>query len=140
MLGAMYAEGKGISMDYEEAIKWYKLAAKQGNSSAQSILGIMYSEGQGTVKDYKEAMKWYRRAAQQGEPEAQHNLGQMYALGKGVQKNFVYAHMWVNIASSNGDKNGRKLRDQLAANMTLEQFANAQELARECVQNNYRDC
>ena len=34
-VGSMYAEGKGVPQDYQEAVKWYRLAAAQGNVPAQ---------------------------------------------------------------------------------------------------------
>jgi len=70
----MYEFGKGVKQDHKEAVKWYKLAAKQGNSGAQRNLGNMYQEGNGVNLDYKEAAKWYKLAANQGDSEAQTNL------------------------------------------------------------------
>src|SRR5262245_44303695 len=29
-VGSMYAEGQGVPQDYQEAVKWYRLAAAQG--------------------------------------------------------------------------------------------------------------
>ena len=34
-LGAMYAKGDGVPKSYAEAIKWYRLAADQGDAAAQ---------------------------------------------------------------------------------------------------------
>jgi TPR repeat protein len=62
----MYGEGQGIPQDFKEAIKWYRLAADQGDSSAQVSLGNMYYQAHGVPRDYKEAMKWYRLAAGPG--------------------------------------------------------------------------
>ena len=36
----MYANGEGVAQDYEEAVKWYRLAAEQGDTQAQSGLGL----------------------------------------------------------------------------------------------------
>ena len=44
-LGAMYANGEGVSKDDAEAVKWYRLAAAQGHAKAQYILGVMYVTG-----------------------------------------------------------------------------------------------
>jgi hypothetical protein len=45
VLGAMYADGKGVPQNYKTAVKWYKLAAEQGNFLAQhEILKIYKSE------------------------------------------------------------------------------------------------
>ena len=35
-LGWMYAMGEGVSYNNKTAVKWYRLAAKQGDTSAQS--------------------------------------------------------------------------------------------------------
>ena len=34
-LGEMYYGGEGVPQDYAEAIKWWKLAAKQGHEEAK---------------------------------------------------------------------------------------------------------
>ena len=34
-LGSMHQYGDGVIEDYKEAAKWYRLAAEQGNASAQ---------------------------------------------------------------------------------------------------------
>ncbi len=62
----MYDNGEGVPQDYAEAVKWYRLAAEQGDASAQYNLGIMYINGKGVPQDYAEAVKWYRLAAEQG--------------------------------------------------------------------------
>ena len=61
----MYTIGQGVPQDYQEAVKWYRLAAEQGNASAQAGLGFMYSEGQGVVQDYILAHMWTNLAASQ---------------------------------------------------------------------------
>ena len=59
-------------------MKWYRLAADQGDVGAQYNLGVMYDEGRGVPEDVKEALKWYRLAADQGVADVQYNLGRMY--------------------------------------------------------------
>jgi TPR repeat protein len=54
-LGVMYAEGRGVPQDDEEAAKWFRLAAEQGNAGAQNNLGVMYANGHGVPRDYREA-------------------------------------------------------------------------------------
>ncbi len=41
MLGTMFTSGNGVSQDYAEAVKWFRLAAQQGDGFAQATLGIM---------------------------------------------------------------------------------------------------
>ena len=136
----MYHRGRGVSQDYKTAVKWYRLAAKQGHAVAQYNLGVMYRRGRGVPQDYKTAVKWYRLAAKQGNPSAQGNLGANYAFGKGVLKDYVRAYMWGNIATTNGNKKSVKLQNFAAKRMTPAQIAEAKKLARECVRNKYRGC
>ncbi|MFQ5672316.1 MAG: tetratricopeptide repeat protein, partial [Nitrospinales bacterium] len=50
-LGLMYELGLGVQKDYQQAVKWYRLAAEQGVAWAQFNLGLMYHEGQGVQQD-----------------------------------------------------------------------------------------
>ncbi len=62
----------------------YRLAAEQGDASAQFSLGFMYANGYGVPKDDQAAVQWYRLAEEQGHAKAQSNLGVMYEKGRGV--------------------------------------------------------
>ena len=46
-----YTAGRGVPQDYAEALKWYRLAAEQGDSAAQFELGIAYSAGEGVEQE-----------------------------------------------------------------------------------------
>ena len=59
----MYTRGKGVVEDAEEAVKWYRKAAEQGNDEAQNNLGLMYEDGRGVPQDNEVADEWFRRAA-----------------------------------------------------------------------------
>jgi TPR repeat protein len=65
-LGDIYYKGKGVPLDYDEALKWYRKAADQGDAEAQFALGGMYSQGQGVPKDYTKAYVFFNIAAAQG--------------------------------------------------------------------------
>ena len=64
----------------------------------------------------------------------------MYSEGEGVIQDNVYAHMWFNIAAANGDEKARDNMDILVKEMTPQDISKAQDLARECVKKNYKDC
>ena len=51
--------GEGISEDDAEAVKWYLMAADQGNPIAQDNLGAMYFVGEGIAENKIEAYKWF---------------------------------------------------------------------------------
>ena len=71
--------------------KWFRLAAEQGDASAQTNLGLMYEQGDGVPQDDAEAAKWYRLAAEKGEARAQNNLAGMYYDGVGVPQDYAEA-------------------------------------------------
>ena len=75
----------GLTQDDDrEAAHRYKLAADQGEASAQYNLGVFYSTGRGGLaKDDREAARLYKLAADQGEAAAQNNLGYFYWAGRG---------------------------------------------------------
>jgi uncharacterized protein len=92
-LGSMYEFGRGISINYKEAIRWYKKSALQGDAIAQFKLGSLNSH------DYKESLKWYQLSADQGHSNAQYELGLMHKLGKGVTKDDDNAGIWFKLAA-----------------------------------------
>jgi TPR repeat protein len=134
VLGSDYYFGIGVFQDYDEAMKWYRKAADQGEAMAQFTLGGMYANGTGVAQDYAEAVKWYRKAADQGEANAQYYLGAMYAKGTSVPQDYVLAHMWWSLSAAGPKGQVKKLaakeRDKVAKEMTPQQLAEAQRLAR----------
>jgi S1-C subfamily serine protease len=95
--------GRGVPQDFAEAVRWYRLAAAQGNAPAQNNLGAMYGNGEGVPQDYAEAARWYRLAADQGYAPAQFNLGATYDDGKGVPQDYAEAVRWYRLAAAQGN-------------------------------------
>ena len=57
-LGSHYCyRGAGAQPDYTKAIKWYRLAAEQGDADAQYELAVLYESGEGVPQDCTEAAK-----------------------------------------------------------------------------------
>ena len=106
-LGDMYEQGQGVPQDYEEAVKWYRLAADQGNAYAQVNLGTMYDNGTGVPQGDEEAVKWYRLAAEQNDADGQSNLGMMYEHGQGVPQDYEEAVKWYRLAVDQGNANAQ---------------------------------
>lgn len=79
-LGDVFFEGKGVSIDLTEAVKWYIKATEQGNADAQKNLGNCYYNGKGVAKDLTKAKELYIKAAEQGNIEAQNNLKEHFSL------------------------------------------------------------
>ncbi len=53
------------------------------------------------------------------------------SLGRDCALDRVTAHKWLNIAAANGSSEAARLRTELAAEMTRDEIAQAQRLARE---------
>ena len=66
----MYSRGEGVPQDYAEAVRWYRLAAEQGDAEAQFNLGVMYTDGKGVPQDYVLAHMWFNLSAAQGDEMA----------------------------------------------------------------------
>lgn len=57
-LGSIYYYGKGISVNFDKAFRWYHAAALQGDLDAQIGLAIMYIKSQGVQGDFAIAYMW----------------------------------------------------------------------------------
>ena len=129
------------SKNYAEEIKIYKALALKGDAEGQFFYGEMHEYGKGTIQDYAEAAKWYRLAAEQtgyGGLLARFRMGEIYIDGHGVAKDLVKAHMWFNLSTQGPGV--AMIRDRLAEEMTQQQIAQAQKLARECLARKYKGC
>ena len=116
--------------DYTAAQRLCRPLAEQGNARAQTSLAGMYYNGQGVQRDYAEAAKWVRRAAEQGYAPAQADLGVLYWNGQGLPQDAVLAYMWLHLAAAQ-EPNAVEERDAAASQMTPDEIAEAQRLARE---------
>ena len=100
-LGEAYYDGKGVTENLTEAVKWFTKAAEQENAKAQYNLGICYYYGYGVqYRDRREAVKWYTKAAEQEYAEAQNSLGYCYEYGDWVEKNLEEAVKWYTKAAN----------------------------------------
>jgi TPR repeat protein len=132
ILAVMYYVGQGVPQSRAEAMRLYRLAAEQGNAHAQDALGFAYQNGVGVQRDVSEAAKWFRKSADQDNIDAQFNLGEMYELGNGVPQDYVLAYMWFALVASHGTRPyAMRSKDRVAQQMSPDQIAEAQKLARE---------
>ncbi|MDB4391109.1 sel1 repeat family protein, partial [Akkermansiaceae bacterium] len=69
-LAQSYHFGEKVPTDYAKAAKWYRKAAEQGNTYAQTNLGMMYAYGMAVPEDKAEAVKSVRMAADMGDANA----------------------------------------------------------------------
>ena len=95
-LGIMYDKGEGVPQNYEEAMKWFHLAAKQGNPEAQKVLADpMY--------DF-DAHRWMTECVKEWHP--------MYGLTK--QQHFAWCKCKVKALFSVKTQLSQATKDELA--------------------------
>lgn len=58
--------GRGIKQDYQEAVRWFMMAAKQGEPDSMYHLAICYNDGLGVEKDPKMVASFLHTAADRG--------------------------------------------------------------------------
>ena len=96
-LGVMYNYGWGVPEDHAEAVRWYRLAAKQVHQSvAIPDEGLSDAELENLIAEME------RLGPRQGHAGAQFNLGLMYANGAGVLKDDAEAVRWYRLAADQG--------------------------------------
>ena len=90
--------------NYAGALRWYRVAADQGNALAQVGIGNLHAMGLGVAQDYAEALRWYRLSAAQGNSEAQDQLGFFYLSGWGVPQDYAQALSLFRKAAEQGNE------------------------------------
>jgi hypothetical protein len=80
-----------------------RVAAQQGDSSAQVALAKKYRDGDGVERDDAGAIRWLQQAARLGNADAQYELGNAYAEGRGVDRDPINAYACYVLAGANNN-------------------------------------
>ena len=102
-----------IDQNYALAVKFYRMAAEQGNTEAMYQLGVKYTgctdENSNIiiVNDNDEVSKWLHLAAEAGHAGAQNFLGWMYREGEYTHKNQKEAIKWCTLAAAQGHQSSQ---------------------------------
>jgi TPR repeat protein len=95
-----YYQGHGIKQDYQQAEKWWRLAAKNGNNDAFWSLGALYYYGIGVSQDYREALSWFLKDLEDPLGYTSSFIGSIYERGSsGVAQNLSEAKRWYEIGA-----------------------------------------
>ncbi len=71
-----------------ESLKYFKQAARGGQTEAMTQAGLMLSNGRGTsAPDMRLAVEWFEKASAEGDTDAMTALAECLIHGKGIQKN-----------------------------------------------------
>ena len=76
----------------KEAVRIFRISAKEGDRNSQHSLGVMLYKGRGIKQDYGEAFKWLDLAAKQGHSQAKLDLSIMIYHKRGIPKNYIYEY------------------------------------------------
>lgn len=103
-VGLMWAQGVKVpKVDYQEAIRWWKEAARRGYAVSMNNLGLAYANGHGVTQDHAQALKWWEMAAEKGNAWAMNSIGDLYENGLGVAQDYREAREWYERAAEAGD-------------------------------------
>ena len=80
-----------------------RIAAANGDASAEFEVAARLAEGKGTEQNYGEALRWYQRSAAKGFAQAQYRLGTFYERGLGVPQDVERAKVWYTRAAEQGN-------------------------------------
>jgi TPR repeat protein len=61
-LGSLFAYGRGLAKNDDEAVLWFRKAAEQDFAAGQFALGAMYLQGRGVPADADQAALWIQKA------------------------------------------------------------------------------
>ena len=125
--GVFFDRGEYVARNQGEATKWYRKAAEQGHTDAQTALATIYFNGYQTIKrDYAEALKWGQLSALQGDENGAFILGYIfYSGGDAVAKNLVSAYAWFSQVTRYSEPRVAEIAGQL----TSDQLRQAQQEA-----------
>jgi len=119
-MGIMYRNGQWVNKDKQEAVRWYRRAAKHGNAGGMFNLGAAYYNGDGVGVDDVTSCAWFllaqeagsaqaddavRRAASENPSritEASVKVAGMYETGEDLPKNIEKALKWYRKAADGG--------------------------------------
>ena len=97
-VGFCYENGLGVKQDYYEAVKWYRLAAAQGNVDARKFLDNINYRKLGF-----ETISFTERDSGVGSAYEDVNLGILHDYAKDIAENYTQAFNMMEEAAELGD-------------------------------------
>lgn len=101
LLGWLYEDGRGTERSIEEAKRWYRLAAEQGEADAMAALGRLLLEEKSS-EARAAAGQLFRRAAGLQDPDGQYYLGWMLTEVAKGSRDDADAYDWFLKAARQG--------------------------------------
>lgn len=102
-IALLWAKGYDGKQSYEEALRWWKEAARRGYTVAMNNIGLLYANGHGVPQDYTQALDWWHQSAFLGNAWAMNSVGDLYENGLGTRRNLQMAMTWYQSAAAQGE-------------------------------------
>ncbi|QYJ82949.1 tetratricopeptide repeat protein [Shewanella aegiceratis] len=113
-LGELYYAGYGTEKDMEQAFKWFRRAAKFGNTTAQYKAGIMYLQDS-KDRDIDKGITLLKRSSKVGFSPSAFVLGKIYLGNELVKQDLAEADHWLAKAYELNNQEAQKFAKQLKA-------------------------
>ncbi len=126
--GQAYHRGQGTTADPSRSRSFWLQAAEKQHVEAQLALADNLLENPNA--EVGEARKWLTRAARQGSTTAQMRLAESFARGQDGPADAKQAYIWYSLALLAGEASAKTPAEQLAAQLSSEQLASAQNRIR----------
>lgn len=105
-LGSRYHDGNGVDVDPDEALKWWRKAADNGNALAMEEIGHLYLM---PFHSGRKALKWFSLAAKHGRRTASVQIALMYLNGLSVKQDYAKSMHWLQSAADQGSPNAMEI-------------------------------
>ena len=137
-LSEEYFDAKIVKRDLKLALQYLKQAADGNDARAITDLASMFDYGTGVPEDRKRAADLYLRAARMGMPAAMFNVASMLETGEGITMDKVEAYKYYLLSRDQGFAPfANKALEEIAANMTADQIAEAEQRADDFIPQSY---
>lgn len=114
--------GRSVERNYEEAVRYFDIAARAGMPDALYQLGKCYLKGIGCMKDPGGGANCLERAARAGHGGAALRLGRCFQEGTGAPLSYDMARYWYMKSLFLGDPRAREALDELAEHIRSEEL------------------
>ncbi|MBL0930548.1 MAG: DUF2927 domain-containing protein [Alphaproteobacteria bacterium] len=132
-LSIAYLSGHYVGIDRAEAGRYIRLGADRGAPEAQFAAGLMMSERGNPIRDDQAAVVYLEKAAAQNHAGAMFALAGLLASGRGREADPVAAYAWYMLAAARNVPGAATARDNLSANLSAAQLAEAKSRAEKLV-------
>ncbi len=94
--------------EYEEAIPYFEIAAKEKSLKAVFILSDLYKQGKGVEKSLEKAFNILLQFKDLDEPELYLKIAKKYEMGEGIDSSYIKASKFYELAAAKGSERAKQ--------------------------------